>query len=225
MEGSQCSFPFRYKGRLYDSCVTLSVGGREEGHSEDAWCSTETDSDMNHVEGSEQVCDAACYATNCPLGYYSAYPDNTCIKVSVSHPDTTVPDFESAHARCAEEGARLFQPKNFFSVRTLESADGEFLDDGPASSLFPFAGSGGSAVAVGLTVKFQDGAAVPRFYPSGPDMPQNTRWLLNWEDGYPEIDPDKTCVAYVGGKLRNVPCDGYYDGREQKARFFEPFLK
>ena len=38
--GKFCEFPFKYKGRLYDTCITLDDKGSEPG---DAWCSTAVD--------------------------------------------------------------------------------------------------------------------------------------------------------------------------------------
>ena len=47
--GKFCEFPFRYKGRLYDTCITMDDKGSEPG---DAWCSTSVDPETrNHIPG------------------------------------------------------------------------------------------------------------------------------------------------------------------------------
>ena len=47
--GKFCEFPFRYKGRLYDTCITMDDKGSQPG---DAWCSTSVDPvTRNHIPG------------------------------------------------------------------------------------------------------------------------------------------------------------------------------
>ena len=68
------TFVTRYKGRLYDSCITLdSTSGMP-------WCSIKTDEDNNHL-GETEFCPETCPVNDCPLGYYRNYPDKSCIKV------------------------------------------------------------------------------------------------------------------------------------------------
>ena len=49
--GKFCEFPFRYKVRLYDSCITLDGKG---SNSEDSWCSTAVDvTTRDHIPGKQ----------------------------------------------------------------------------------------------------------------------------------------------------------------------------
>ena len=74
LSGKFCTFPFKYSGRSYSSCITLGMDGTP-------WCSTNVDSEGNHIYGFEEACDPSCNVMNCPVGYFRAYPDNTCYKV------------------------------------------------------------------------------------------------------------------------------------------------
>ena len=67
-----CAFPFRFKGRLYDTCVKL---GKEK-----PWCSTLTDADNNHM-GAWEYCKEECSYNDCPVGFYRNYRDLTCYRV------------------------------------------------------------------------------------------------------------------------------------------------
>ena len=44
-----CQFPFNFKGQTFESCTTI-IRTDPIVHG-DAWCSTNTDSNNNHVEG------------------------------------------------------------------------------------------------------------------------------------------------------------------------------
>ena len=69
----------RYRGRLYDSCITM---GSSNGH---PWCSTYTDVDDNHINGYENECGSRCRVNDCPVGFYRNYMDNTCYLVRISY--------------------------------------------------------------------------------------------------------------------------------------------
>eukprot|EP00095_Tigriopus_kingsejongensis_P007864 maker-scaffold1272_size51402-snap-gene-0.11 protein:Tk07864 transcript:maker-scaffold1272_size51402-snap-gene-0.11-mRNA-1 annotation:"hypothetical protein BRAFLDRAFT_106125" len=69
-----CSFPFRFKGRTYDSCITL---GSTDGQ---AWCSTKTDAHLNHVQGFHSQCQPDCPVNNCPVGYMRLPETQTCYR-------------------------------------------------------------------------------------------------------------------------------------------------
>ena len=70
-----CFTQYRYKNRLYDSCVTFE--------SSTPWCATRTDANHNYVEGYKAACGATCSVNNCPVGYYRLHPDHSCYRVRV----------------------------------------------------------------------------------------------------------------------------------------------
>ena len=76
--GVPCVFPFKYKGRTYNTCVRLE-------RSEEPWCSTLTDTLGDHVPGTEATCPEHCLWTNCPVGFYRAEPDHTCVQVLINY--------------------------------------------------------------------------------------------------------------------------------------------
>ena len=61
----------RYKGRLYDSCITLDKGF--------PWCASKTDADWNFISFLE--CSDDCEVNHCPVGFYRSYSDQSCHKV------------------------------------------------------------------------------------------------------------------------------------------------
>ncbi len=77
--GDPCVFPFTYKGRLYDTCVTQDSMGTNPG---DSWCSTATDEFKNHVLGNEASCSTSCRVADCPVGFWKMYHSDTCYHVS-----------------------------------------------------------------------------------------------------------------------------------------------
>ena len=78
MTGAKCKFPFKYKGRLYDTCITVDDKGLYPGA---PWCSTQTDEFGIHVEGNEDTCSDSCRVTDCPVGYYWMPFTDSCYKV------------------------------------------------------------------------------------------------------------------------------------------------
>ena len=69
-----CSNNFRYKGRMYDTCITLDYGGK-------AWCSIGTDENDNHVKDYWKECDVTCPVSDCPIGFYRMWKDKSCYQV------------------------------------------------------------------------------------------------------------------------------------------------
>ena len=57
-----CQFPFNFKGQTFESCTTI-IGTDPIVHG-DAWCSTNTDSNDNHIDGGSFYGD--CQRENCP---------------------------------------------------------------------------------------------------------------------------------------------------------------
>jgi hypothetical protein len=72
-----CIFPFKFVGRSYDTCITLSHPSKE------AWCSTKL-FQGEHIGKSLTSCQQDCPVTDCPLGYYRAGVDYTCYRVKTS---------------------------------------------------------------------------------------------------------------------------------------------
>jgi len=68
------SLNFRYKGRLYDRCVTHANQGTP-------WCATSTDSTTYNTL-SKGVCGSGVKANDCPIGFRWAYYEATCYRVS-----------------------------------------------------------------------------------------------------------------------------------------------
>ena len=73
-------FHFRYKGRIYNTCINLDVFG--QGGTV-PWCSTTLDSQGNHVTGSEEECQATCSISNCPVGFHWVATTGTCYMVKI----------------------------------------------------------------------------------------------------------------------------------------------
>ena len=60
MEGSDCIFPFSYKGETYNSCT------RVESSNGAAWCATEVDSSGEVVNDKWEDCDSLCPGSDFP---------------------------------------------------------------------------------------------------------------------------------------------------------------
>ncbi len=107
-----CLFPFRYKGKLYSSCITLD--------SPEAWCSINTDKYGNHIDdgNSRATCQPSCLVQNCPIGFFSQ--NGNCYHISAMTSIDLVTDSQQAEETCHELGARLYQPRDVF-------LDGDFF--------------------------------------------------------------------------------------------------
>ena len=77
--GDSCKLPFKYKGRTYDTCITIDDKGSYPGA---PWCSRKLDIDGNHLNGNEITCSESCRVSNCPVGYYRMADADTCYRVS-----------------------------------------------------------------------------------------------------------------------------------------------
>jgi len=212
VSGKVCVFPFRYKGRLYNSCVKLD--GAEK-----AWCSTSTDQDDNHIAGSEAECEAGCDSNDCPVGYYRLFSDTTCYRVSGSHSDAAVASVAEAEAKCRAEGARLYQPRNFAGFHMLIHSEEDYI--GIGKKHFPT--STKSYTAIGLKLRFETDGTTTTLFADGTEVPENmesghdSSWNapVNWAANFPETNDDrKTCVAFYRLAMVNIPCDGFYNGTD-----------
>ena len=76
--GEKCKFPFKYNGRLYDTCITIDDKGLYPGA---PWCSSQTDEFGKHIPGKEVTCSSSCRLVDCPVGYYRMITADSCFKV------------------------------------------------------------------------------------------------------------------------------------------------
>ena len=122
IDSKVCKFPFRFKGRLYDTCITID--------SEYPWCSLSTDTDNNHIGGEENKgqCSVSCYVQNCPVGFF--FQNGNCFYMSARTWHDRVDSIHNATQVCSEKGSRLYQPKDLVSFGNLTKIDEEFLGDG-----------------------------------------------------------------------------------------------
>lgn len=157
VSGTTCRFPFKYKGRLYDTCVGFDNKGSIEGS---PWCSTSTDEYQNHISGNEQTCSASCERkTFCPVGFIHMYPENTCYQDSASSTTDLVQTFEEAEAKCSEQGARLLRIRSTEALKHLKKMRGEYFMD---YDFFPSTPK--SFVALGMKYLALDGETSKRIY-------------------------------------------------------------
>ena len=100
-----CHFPFRYKNRLYSSCITLD--------SETSWCSLNTDSNYNHIDDgtSRGECQDTCHILNCPIGFF--YQNNNCYHISAMTSNDYQYSQQGAESICHNLGSRLYQPRDY----------------------------------------------------------------------------------------------------------------
>ncbi len=119
VDSQVCQFPFRFKGRLYDTCVTLE--------SETPWCSLERGLDLKHIDtgNSRGQCKPSCLVQNCPVGYFEF--KGNCFLISAPTSNGIVSSVEEAEQVCTEQGARLYQPRDFFHFDNLIDTEYHYL--------------------------------------------------------------------------------------------------
>ena len=117
-----CQFPFKFKGRLYDTCVTLEA--------ENPWCSLKTDLNNNHIDGEENIgiCKDTCPIQNCPIGFF--YLTGDCYHLSGRKEYDTVSSVEEAENICLSYGSRLYQPRDYALDEELMKWEEDFLKSG-----------------------------------------------------------------------------------------------
>ena len=173
----------RYKGRLYDSCITLD--------SDQPWCSTRTDVNHEHIPSNFATCPDSCHVNDCPLGYYRLYPDQTCVKVSGFSGQDVIQSYDAAKQKCSGEGGRLWQ------LRTLEGFEAllevfrsyfiQNFEFGSATDTNKF--------AIGLEARIVDGEIEARY----PDTTRVPKVLLKEIETYWKVDAlsDSFQVVYL----------------------------
>ena len=151
-----CKFPFKYKGKLYDTCITID--------SDVPWCSLSIDHRGKHIENKNNIgqCQESCFVQNCPVGFF--FHDGTCIHISARTYSDIVVDIEDAETQCISKGARLYQPRDYTSLDSLMDIENEFLK--PKSPLFYYysttsfnvIGAYTLSVYPGLQIQYMDGS-------------------------------------------------------------------
>ena len=151
-----CRFPFRYKGRLHDTCITID--------SDVPWCSLATDYKGNHIDNEENrgTCQPSCFVQNCPVGYF--FHDNTCIHISArTYPDITR-NLNQAETQCKQKGARLYQPRDYTNLDSLINFEDDFLKpDFPlfyyySTTSYNIIGAYAKSVFPSLEIQYMDGS-------------------------------------------------------------------
>ena len=73
-----CLLCCRYKGRLYDTCIT-------HGNNGVPWCSTSVDDQGVHLDDSikSECPNDTCNINNCPVGFSWLEPTETCYQVNI----------------------------------------------------------------------------------------------------------------------------------------------
>ena len=104
-QNKTCILPFRYKGRLYSTCITID--------SPYAWCSLKTDDNYNHIDdtGNRGQCQESCLVQNCPLGFFHQH--NNCYHISAMTSNDLVNNVYDAEEKCHNLGSRLYQPRDY----------------------------------------------------------------------------------------------------------------
>ena len=120
-DNKNCLFPFRYKGRLFSSCITLD--------SSEAWCSLNTDENDNHVDdgNSKGICQESCLFQNCPIGFF--WQNGNCYHISAMTSIDMVTDSEKAEQVCHGLGSRLYQPRDVFFDGDFFKSEENFVEN------------------------------------------------------------------------------------------------
>lgn len=150
-----CKFPFKYKGRLYDTCITID--------SAFPWCSLSVDEKRNHIDhvSNQGRCQESCFVQNCPVGFFSH--EDTCIHLSARTYSDVTNNIDDAEAQCVSKGARLYQPRDYTSFESLKSMENEFLKAGSplfyyySTKSFTILGAYTERVYPGLQILYMDG--------------------------------------------------------------------
>lgn len=209
----------RFKGRQYDTCITL------DSPDGSAWCSTKTDVSGNHIKGYKGQCPSTCAVKDCPIGFWRGINDNACykvrsafnakklvlrikrkqIQVSPSLPPESVPSNEAAEEACSRMGARLWAQRNWGIRNGMHHLDAHLYH-----GQFRFAG-GNQATMTGFVLKERDGVLYPHNANTGHPLESAVKEQMDFKD-WPYTDPAKLCLGFLNNKHVNIPCTGYSNG-------------
>ena len=188
VDKNNCFFPFRYQGRMYDTCITLGNGG------EGPWCPTLLDEDKNAIEGHRGVCGEDCDVNDCPVGFYRNYMDYTCHYVSPNHDGLAVPDVATAREKCRLMGSTLYEPRTRHGMTMILGAEmksDEALQD----------------FAIGMRVDAEGEVA---YTSDGSRVTPEILAAMDFESGHPVKDKeDQRCIVISDRKLKSAKCDNY----------------
>ena len=200
----KCKFPFRYAGRLYNTCIKFGIPESP------AWCATSVDSNLNiKTQGN---CSSSCEINNCPVGFHPHLA--TCLRPSASHTLDTAKSIDEAEAKCFKLGARLYQPRSSRSLKSLTQKNGQFFSLG-SKSILPQA-SGNVRVAIGVNFSVESNEL---FYKDGSAFPYSLIEISgdwSWLNSNPSLEVEKTCIFLKNGnQFINDVCNGYsVDGKD-----------
>ena len=192
-----CSFPFNYKGRMYDSCITID--------STEPWCSLKTDIHRNHIEDTNNrgTCSSSCNVQNCPVGYFKHH--KTCLRISARTDHDSWISTEQAEEQCRKEGGRLYQPRDIKSFKSLLISEFEHLQ--PNRSHFLHRGKE-SFIALGARANF---SLISYLDGSRAYMLES---IMNNQGNLLKYNNEEKCIMLdKNGKLTLTKCEGYFDGQ------------
>ena len=198
-QSKPCSFPFKYKGRMYDSCITID--------SIEPWCSLKTDVNRNHIESvnTKGTCSSSCNIQNCPVGFFKH--DTTCLRISAQTDHDSWISTEQAEEQCIKEGARLYQPRDIKSFKSLLLSEFEHLQ--PNQSHFMYRNKE-SFIALGAKTASTNNSLILYLDRSRAYMLES---IMNDEGNSLNSNKEDKCIMLdKNGKLALANCENYYDG-------------
>ena len=201
-ESRLCSFPFRYKGRMYDSCITID--------STVPWCSLLTDIQRNHLEGvgTQGICPNTCNVQNCPVGFYNQ--DQTCIRISARTDHDSWVSTAQAEEQCMKAGARLYQPRDVKSYENLLAAEFEHLKPNKSHFLHnnksSFIALGARSLDTSSSLVYLDGS---RAY--------MLETVMKEESSFSDIRNEECIFLMQSGSLTFQNCNDYFNGLKYKS--------
>ena len=204
-----CSFPFRYKGRLYDKCISLD--------SESPWCSLKTDVNYNHIQGTGNIglCADDCEVQNCPVGF--SFMTGSCYHMSARGNSGRVSSVSEAEEICLGFGSRLYQPRDYALSEQLAEVESKFIK--PGDQHFRYAsGIQNSWIALGAfstnindvkpTIQYNDLSRAYYLESVIEDQGSITSVTIADLSSY----TDKVCIMMdKDGKIVAEKCDSEYD--------------